>query len=424
MQQLSTEQQAVIKSLEDGKNILVTGGAGTGKSFILNFIKKKYSGIGLEVTASTGIASVNIGGSTIYSWAGIGLGNLPAQQIIENLFSARSSKARYRIKKTKILAIDEISMISANLLELLDIVFKTVRNSSLPMGGMQILFFGDFLQLPPVNKGGEEVSFCFSSSVWKELNLSNIILKQIFRQQDMKFIKILNNLRVGKIDDEDKEVLKSRIKGDEKNNDAIKPTILTTHNHKAESINNEEMSKIKLPKQLYQAIYEGVVDKIEHLKKNCLAQDNLLLKINAQVMMIKNTYQKDGIINGSLGVVRDFSVKKNYPIVEFINGNLLTISPEEWLIERFDELKQEMIIEAKMLQIPLVPSWAITIHKSQGLTLDKIYCDLSDIFTAGQAYVALSRARNIENVFIKGINFNKIYANKNVIDFYRNIDEN
>lgn len=424
MQQLSTEQQAVIKSLEDGKNILVTGGAGTGKSFILNFIKKKYSGIGLEVTASTGIASVNIGGSTIYSWAGIGLGNLPAQQIIENLFSARGSKARYRIKKTKILAIDEISMISANLLELLDVVFKAVRNSNLPMGGMQVLFFGDFLQLPPVNKGGEEVSFCFSSSVWKELNLSNIILKQIFRQQDMKFIKILNNLRVGKIDDEDKEVLKSRIKGDEKNNDAIKPTILTTHNHKAESINNEEMGKIKLPKQLYQAIYEGVVDKIEHLKKNCLAQDNLLLKINAQVMMIKNTYQKDGIINGSLGVVRDFSVKKNYPIVEFVNGSLLTISPEEWLIERFDELKQEMIIEAKMMQIPLVASWAITIHKSQGLTLDKIYCDLSDIFTAGQAYVALSRARNIENVFIKGINFNKIYANKNVIDFYRNIDEN
>jgi len=424
LQQLSTEQQAVTKSLEDGKNILVTGGAGTGKSFILNFIKKKYSGIGLEVTASTGIASVNIGGSTIYSWAGIGLGNLPAQQIIENLFSARGSKARHRIKKTKILAIDEISMISANLLELLDIVFKAVRNSNLPMGGMQVLFFGDFLQLPPVNKGVEEVSFCFSSSVWKELNLSNIILKQIFRQQDMKFIKILNNLRVGKIDDEDKEVLKSRIKGDEKNNDAIKPTILTTHNNKAESINNEEMGKINLPKQLYQATYEGVVDRIEHLKKNCLAQDNLLLKINAQVMMIKNTYQKDGIINGSLGVVRDFSVKKNYPIVEFVNGSLLTISPEEWLIERFDELKQEMIIEAKMTQIPLVASWAITIHKSQGLTLDKIYCDLSDIFTAGQAYVALSRARNIENVFIKGINFNKIYANKNVIDFYRNIDEN
>ena len=423
MQQLSIEQQAVIKSLEEGKNILVTGGAGTGKSFILNFIKKKYSGIGLEVTASTGIASVNIGGSTIYSWAGIGLGNLPAPQIIDNLFSARGSKARSRIKRTKILAIDEISMISANLLELLDLIFKTVRNSNLPMGGMQILLFGDFLQLPPVNKSGEEVNFCFSSSIWKELNLSNIVLKQIFRQKDMKFIKILNNLRVGKIDDEDKEVLKSRIQSDEKNNDIIRPTILTTHNHKAELINNEEMSKIKSPKQLYQAVYEGAIDKIEYLKKNCLAQDNLSLKINAQVMMIKNTYQKDGIINGSLGIVRDFSVKKNYPIVEFINGNLLTISPEEWLIERFDELKQEMIIEAKMTQIPLIPSWAITIHKSQGLTLDKIYCDLSDIFTAGQAYVALSRARNIENVFIKAINFNKIYANKNVIDFYRDIDE-
>ncbi len=423
MEQLSEEQQLVIKLLEDGKNILVTGGAGTGKSFILNFIKKKYSRIGLEVTASTGIASVNIGGSTIYSWAGIGLGNLPAQQIIENLFSARGYKARSRIKRTKILAIDEISMISANILELLDIVFKTVRNSNLPMGGMQILFFGDFLQLPPVNKIDEDVSFCFNSSIWQELNLKNIVLKQIFRQNDAKFIKILNNLRVGKIDDEDREVLESRIQINENNNDSIKPTILTTHNYKAESINKEEMFKIKSPEKIYQAIYEGSVDKIEYLKKNCLAQDNLSLKVNSQVMMIKNTYQKDGIINGSLGVIRDFSVKKNYPIVEFANGNLLTISPEEWLIERFDELKQEMVVEAKMIQIPLLLSWAITIHKSQGLTLDKIYCDLSDIFTAGQAYVALSRARSLDNVFIKGINFNKIYANKDVIDFYCNIDE-
>jgi ATP-dependent DNA helicase PIF1 len=138
-------------------------------------------------------------------------------------------------------------------------------------------------------------------------------------------------------------------------------------------------------------------------------------------MMIKNTYQKDGIINGSLGVVRSFSPKKFYPLVEFANGKILTIAPEEWLIEKYDEEKKVVLVEAGVSQVPLILAWAMTIHKAQGLTLDKISCDLSDVFSPGQAYVALSRAKSLEGVFIESINFERITCDKSAVDFYKKL---
>ncbi|HLD76724.1 MAG TPA: PIF1 family ATP-dependent DNA helicase [Rickettsiales bacterium] len=415
---LSNQQQQVIEAIEVGNNVLVTGGAGTGKSHLLQYLKRHYTKYGLAVTAATGIAAVNISGATIHSWAGIGLANMPLDQIIRNLFSSKFNKVRRKIKLTNILAIDEISMISAELLEILDGVFQAVRENKKPMGGMQILLFGDFLQLPPIAKYDQKTNFCFKSKIWENLNLQSFNLNEIFRQNDEKFIKILNNLRFGILEEDDIEHLKSRINSEDKNK-SIRPTILTTHNYKADQINESELKKIPREEKTFQANYFGDDRKIEFLQKNCMALANLKLKVGAQVMMIKNTYQKEGIINGSLGIIKDFSQKKYYPIVEFSNGKILTINPEEWLMERFDEEKKDVIIEAGLTQIPLILSWAITIHKSQGLTLDKISCDLSDVFSEGQAYVALSRARNLEGVFIKSINFNKIIANEDAAEFYR-----
>lgn len=415
---LSIEQKSVIQEIEKGSNILITGGAGTGKSYLLNYLKRNFSNRGLAVTASTGIAAVNIGGATIHSWSGIGLANLPLEQIISNLFSSKMSKLRRRIKLAKILAIDEVSMLSAGLFDILDQTLRAVRENDKAMGGLQILLFGDFLQLPPVSKfGEEEQNFCFAAKCWPELNLKNFFLKEIFRQNDKKFIKILNNLRFGSLDEDDIEHLESRLKANDSNL-AIKPTILTSHNNKALQINESELKKIPREEKTYKAEYFGEIGKIELLRKNCLASEILKLKVGAQVMMIKNTYQKEGIINGSLGVVKDFSAKKFYPIVEFANGKILTISPEEWLIERFDVEKKQIVVDASASQIPLILSWAITIHKSQGLTLDKISCDLSDIFSPGQAYVALSRARRLEDVFISSINYKKISANHLAAQFY------
>jgi len=417
---LSSQQKSVIELFEQGKNILVTGGAGTGKSHLLSFLKRNYASSGLEVAASTGIAAVNIGGSTIHSWAGIGLANMPVDKIIENIFSAKLSKVRRRIKQTKTLAIDEISMISADVFEILDKVFRAVRENDKPMGGMQIILFGDFLQLPPISRDSYNSNFCFSSGAWEGLNLQTFILQQVFRQDDAKFIKVLNNLRFGILDEEDQEILESRIQAKDKNL-ATKPTVLTTHNYKVEKINETELKKIPRTEISYAAQYFGAPERAEFLKKNCLAPEVLKLKIGAQVMMIKNTYQKEGIINGSLGIVKEFSSKKNYPVIEFVGGKIITIGPEEWLLEKYDEHKKELIAEAGVNQIPLILAWAMTIHKSQGLTLDKISCDLSEVFSPGQIYVALSRARALSGVFIESINFKKITSNRDAVKFYEGL---
>ncbi len=417
---LSPQQLAVIKSFEAGKNIFVTGGAGSGKSYLLNFLKRYYSQFGLVVTASTGIAAVNIGGTTIHSWSGIGLANLPVDKIVENIFSKKFTKIRRRLKQARALAIDEISMISPETLEILDQVLRQVRENNIPMGGLQILFFGDFLQLPPVNKSSLNIKFCFDSETWQSLDLQTFVLEEVFRQSDQKFIKLLNNLRLGKLDESDRKALESRLKAND-NNLAIKPTILTSHNFKVEKINDEYLKNIPHKEVLHEAQYFGSTDRVEFLKKNCIAQQLLKLKVGAQVMMIKNTYQKEGIINGSLGIIRDFSPRKSYPLVEFSNGKIITIAPEEWLIEKFDDEKKLMMTEAGVTQIPLILAWAMTIHKSQGLTLDKISCDLSDIFSPGQAYVALSRARSFEGVFIESINFSRINSNSKAVEFYRGI---
>ena len=417
---LSIQQQKIVESYLNGDNVFISGGAGTGKSYLLNYLKKNFSHLGLEITASTGIASINIGGSTIHSFAGIGLANHPIEQILANLKQTKFSKIRKRIIKTKTLAIDEISMISPELLEILDIVFREIRQSKKIFGGLQVLFFGDFLQLPPVNKFNEKISYCFNSKIWEDFNFKNFILTKAFRQSDKDFIDILNNLRFGIVNLNDQKILESRVNIADQNQ-SIKPTILTTHNDRVERINAKFMQNIANKEFEYKADFSGDLYKIDFLKKNCLAYQVLKLKIGAQVMMIKNTHQKEGVINGSLGIIRDFSPKKNYPIVEFANNKILTISPEEWNLEKFDHDTKTIKIEALISQIPLILAWAITIHKSQGLTLDKISCDLSNVFSPGQSYVAISRVKTLSGLFIESINYNKIIADKNAVNFYKKI---
>ena len=414
---LSEEQKQAIYAIEDGDSIFVTGSAGTGKSFLLQYLRRNYLGAGLHITASTGIAAVNIGGQTLHSWSGIGLGNMPLEATIQNVFSVKFSKLRRRIKNAKMLAIDEISMISSATFDLLDGVFKVVRGNEKPFGGLQMILFGDFLQLPPVERTGE-VNFCFSSEAWKNLDPRTFILKKVFRQQDQQFVNLLDNIRFGTINENDINLLKSRINLNDVNS-SIKPTMLVTHNAQVDLINREELKKIPEASKFFAAEFIGDSAKFDFLRKNCLAYERLELKLGSQVMMLKNTYQKDGIINGSLGIIRGFSDKKEHPIVEFQNGKKLTISPEEWALEKFDEEKREAKIEAQMIQIPLILSWAITIHKSQGMTLDKVRCDLSKVFADGQIYVALSRVKTIEGLYIDGLDFRRIKANKAVVEFYQ-----
>ncbi len=420
---LSAKQKEAIYAVEDGYNIFITGSAGTGKSFLLQYLKRNYLSSGLHVTASTGIAAINVGGQTIHSWSGIGLGNMPIEQLINNFSSVKFSHLRKKIRMANMLAIDEISMISAGTFDLLNELFKNIRKNKKAFGGLQLILFGDFLQLPPIQKYNEAIdsnyNFCFQSRAWEELNSKNFILEDVFRQKDLNFVKLLDNIRFGNIDNNSIDILRSRLNAPDNNN--IKPTILVTHNSQMESINEAALQNIPSKSQFFEASYKGNAKKIETLRKNCLAKENLELKIGCQVMMLKNTYQKEGIINGSLGVVKGFSTKKNYPIVEFKNGATLTIAPEDWALEKYNQEKDQLIVEARMTQIPLMPSWAITVHKSQGMTLDKVKCNLSNAFSDGQIYVALSRVKTLEGLFIDGLDLNKIKANDMVVKFYQNL---
>lgn len=415
---LSDSQKLAFDAIKDGKNVFISGSAGTGKSYLLNFLKKELKDKNLQVTATTGIAAINISGVTLHSWANLGIEDMPIEQIAKKILSVKGINTRKKIQSTEILAIDEVSMLSMETFEKVDKLLRIVRDVDKPFGGVRLVLFGDFFQLPPVNS----INFCFESGVWEQAKIQTILLKEFFRQQDTRFIKLLNNIRFGSVNKDDIELLKTRFKLVD--NSIIKPTILSTHNFFVEQVNYKYLNELNSKEVIYSAVFEGQKDKIEILKKNCIAKEYLNLKTGSQVMMLKNTYQKDGIINGSTGIVVDFSNKKHYPVVEFENGIRLTISPDVWEISTFNYNSGELEILATMTQIPLNLAWAITVHKSQGMTLDKAECDLKNSFVEGQVYVALSRIRDINGLFIKSFDINKIRVNRKIIDFYEKIQNN
>ncbi len=418
---LSESQRLAIDEIAKGRNVFITGPAGTGKSYLLNYIKTEYRDNSLHITASTGISAINVGGQTLHSWAGLGLGNLPLNEILRNICSVKGTHMRKKLRAAKMLAIDEISMIPAHIFDLLNNLLKAVRNNQDPFGGIQLILFGDFLQLPPVSKISQETFFCFESEAWQEADIEMIVLKDIFRQSDTELVNMLNNLRFGQITKHDIELLRSRFKKEDFDK-VFEATILGTHNIQIERINLNKLKDLDTQEKTYKAKFDGKPEKIEFLKKNCIAPENLTLKLGAQVMMLKNTYAKEGVMNGSIGVIRSFDNKKGYPVVEFTNGSLITISPEEWCVEKFNENTAQLEVEAVMRQIPLILAWAITVHKSQGMTIEKVRCSLGNAFAEGQVYVAISRVKSLDGLFIESFNINNVKANKKVIEFYEKND--
>ena len=420
---LSDSQRLAVDKIAEGRNVFITGPAGTGKSYLLNYIKDEYKNEGLHITASTGIAAINVGGQTLHSWAGLGLGNLPLNEILRNICSVKGTHLRKKLRSAKMLAIDEISMISADIFDLLNEMLKVVRNNNKPFGGIQLILFGDFLQLPPINKESNEIFFCFESDAWKEADIDVIVLKEIYRQSDTELVNLLNDLRFGNINKHDIELLRSRFKQEDLDK-TFEATILGTHNIQIERINIAKLNELNTQEKTFTAKFEGKPEKIEFLKKNCIVPEKLSLKIGSQVMMLKNTYSKEGIINGSIGIIRSFDKRKGYPVVEFSNGSIITITPEEWCVEKFNENTAQLEVEAMMTQIPLILAWAITVHKSQGMTLEKIRCNLGNAFAEGQVYVAVSRVKTLPGLFIESFNINNIKANKKVIEFYQKLTIN
>lgn len=388
-------------------NIFLTGPAGSGKTFVLNeyirFLKKEKTAV--AITASTGLAATHIGGMTIHSWCGMGVKEFLNQNDLKKL--SRNGRVKKRMKKTEVLIIDEISMLHAFQLDMVDQICRHFKDPFLPFGGMQVVLCGDFFQLPPIQRDrSKQVQFVFGSQVWNKANMHICYLDEQHRQKDSRMTELLNGIRAGEVEQDSINNLTERLnidfEGDEE------PLRLHTHNVDVDRINISELGKINSPSKRYHMHVEGNEKLAETLKGGCLAPEELVLKQGAKVMFVKNNFDA-GYINGTTGIVVGFDEESKIPIVQKADGKKITAHPEEWIFE-----DQEVVL-ARIKQIPLRLAWAITVHKSQGMSLDFVEIDLSRAFEFGMGYVALSRVRTLDGMRLLGINEMSLIVNPDII---------
>lgn len=399
--QLSTQQQKVIDLVLRGISIFLTGNAGTGKSVVLTeliwkLIKAKKQ---IAVTASTGIAALNLPfGKTLHSWVGCGIN--PMTKETAPRFASKLSEEN-QFTSTQVLIIDEISMVSNEFLDAIDIIAKISRGrSDLPFGGIQVIFCGDFLQLPPVIVKPAKGTFAFVGQSWKAAKLTCCCLTKQFRQgSDLEFVDLLNMVRKGKMTKEGLELLQKTTKTEFGDLKGVIPTILYSTRVEVDKENELELAKLKGEHRTYVAEDKSIsLSALKMLEKSCIAPKALTLKVGAQVVLLKNI--GGGLVNGSRGVVTGFDDDKTgYPMVKFVDhDNPVCMGPQVWEIlgDSGDQL-------AMRQQIPFNLAWALTIHKSQGMTLDCVQTSLENCFAPGQAYVALSRCRSFAALKIIGL---------------------
>ncbi len=399
-------QAQVIKILKKGHNVFLTGAAGSGKTYVLgkfiDYLKDKKINVG--ITASTGIAATHLSGMTIHSWSGIGIKDIMSDKDLNSILGKTYLKARFH--KTNILIIDEISMLHAHRLDMIDRVCRAFKEKDVPFGGMQIIMCGDFFQLPPVTRGEEEGHFAYKSQIWNRMDLKICYLEEQYRQSDRAFLRVLSDIRTDAVTDDTVNYLLERYNQEVRG--PIKPTRLYTHNTDVDAINEMELAKIDQKLHAYQMTAKGSKDLLEFLYKSCLAPETLNIKFGAVVMFVKNNFDK-GYVNGTLGKVIGFDAN-DYPIVETTAGLEIIANPMTWQIE------EETKILAEIHQIPLRLAWAITIHKSQGMSLDAAEIDLSKSFVPGMGYVALSRVRTLAGMKLVGLNEMSLRVNPEVLE--------
>ena len=387
------DQELALAILLSGRSALLTGAAGTGKTHLLNtFIAQaRKRGKKVSVTATTGLAATHLGGNTIHSWSGIGV----SDHLPNNFFERLSKTRRDVISKTDVLIIDEISMLHDFRLDMIDKVLRTVRENDQPFGGIQLVMSGDFFQLPPVNRPNEQGGgFVVYSDAWQELRPAVLYLERQYRQNDDRLLEILTALRTGDVRRRHVEALLARTKIEPPDGDI---TELHTVNVDVDDINIQKLAELPGEERSYQQTTTGSKIYVENLQRSVLAPENLVIKLGALVMAVKNSPQKL-YANGSIGTVVDFEPLTEYPVVEFRDGRRVTMVPDVW------ELRDGERKRASISQVPLRLAWAITVHKSQGMTLDAAKIDLRKAFVEGMGYVALSRVRDLDNLYLYGIN--------------------
>lgn len=401
-----TQRQA-LDILKTGASVFLTGEPGSGKTHTVNeYIRYlKAVRVTVAVTASTGIAATHIGGMTIHSWSGIGIKTTLSEYDVDRI--ASTERIARRIRKTAVLIIDEVSMIDGDVLASVDKVCREVKQIQEPFGGLQVVLVGDFFQLPPVSSAQERpAQFSFESPLWIELQLIVCYLTEQHRQEDKEFVDVLAALRKNALSGHHYEHLNSRCVAQAEAK-ALGITKLFSHNVDVDRINNEELQKISGPSKTFRMAEHGPQSLVEQLQRGCLSPQALVLKPGAVVMFTKNS-PKGIFVNGTLGTVTDFKYG-SLPLVTTKSGRRVVVEPMDWTIEDGGRVR------AHISQLPLRLAWAITVHKSQGMSLDAAFIDLRDAFVAGQGYVALSRVRSLSGLFLAGYNQQALAVHSQVL---------
>jgi len=392
------QQEQALDLLKMGKNVFLSGAAGSGKTYLLNkyisYLKSHQ--VTVAVTASTGIAATHLQGTTIHSWSGIGVKDTLSEKDLEKLETTQRIKSNY--KKTKVLIIDEISMLHKHQLNMIDQIARHILASDQPFGGIQVVVCGDFFQLPPVSSGNqlEEKQFAFESSAWETGDFHVCYLHEQHRQGNDPLLDMLNDIRSGTAGEHTKVPLRTRYKKEPQG--GTRPTKLYSRNINVDAINDNELANIAGKEKVFNMSARGFSALVDGLKKSCLAPEQLRIKLGAEVMFVKND-TAGKYVNGTRSVVVGFDKSpEGWPIVRTYDGKTITAQAEEWKYEENDTVR------AIITQVPLRLAWAITIHKSQGMTLDAAEVDLGDAFEPGMGYVALSRVRSLNGLKLMNLN--------------------
>lgn len=385
-------QKEALDVLKTGASVFLTGEPGSGKSHTIreyiNYLKSKK--ITFASTASTGIAATHIGGVTIHSWSGIGIKRVVSDYDVDRI--GTNERISKRILRTAVLIIDEISMLDSEVLGSVERVCREVKQVEQPFGGMQVVLVGDFFQLPPINKDNESLmKFAFKAKFWEQSQLLVCYLTEQFRQEDETFLEVLSAMRQNSMCAEHLAHLNLRCVDFPKEQDQV-ITKLFTHNVDVDRMNDAELNKIPGEAKRFSMQGTGRNFLVDQLKRSCLSPEKLILKKDAVVMFTKNS-SKGGFVNGTLGKIIGFSAHTKYPRVETLSGKVIEVEPMDWSIQENEK------VLARIFQMPLRLAWAITVHKSQGMSLDAAYIDLRDAFVEGQGYVAFSRVRSLKGYF-------------------------
>lgn len=398
-------QERALDILKTGANVFLTGEPGAGKTYVINQYTAwlQAAGIPVAITASTGIAATHIGGMTIHSWSAVGTRDTLSPSDIDTIVS--KEYVSKRLRKAHVLIIDEISMLDGNVLNMVQRILQSARNSQEPFGGMQVIFVGDFFQLPPITRQNEPVNYAFNATSWQQADPLVCYLTDQFRHDDELLSGLLRSIRSNQVEESHYTLLEEQ---QEIGYTDIEPTRLFTHNAAVDELNTAQLAKLPGKKKGYRMKTKGNRMVTDSLVRTCLSPAHLTLCEDAMVMCTKNNFEA-GYVNGTLGRIVGFDVKTSMPRIRTTNDREITIQPATWSI--MDHGKPIAEIE----QLPLRLAWAITVHKSQGMSLDAVEMDLSRAFVYGQGYVALSRVRTLQGLRVLGMHPNALQVDPQVV---------